>query len=171
MSLELPKISEVDWAITSGSLINLNVWDKIGKFSDELFIDAVDFDYSIRLQINGYRQLRINTEYLLQEVGNAEPTIIFRPHKDNTGKWSWKRYYRTNHALIRQYYMVRNNIILARKYKKYRSFVKGIIFVLIFTMSKILVEKKKSRLIKMVFKGIVDGFNYNVSIYQIVKKV
>lgn len=163
---ELPKVSEVDWAITSGSLIKLDVWEKVGKFTDDLFIDAVDIDYSIRLRIDGYRQLRINSEYLLQEVGNAEPTIIFRPHKDNSGKWSWKRYYRTNHSLIRQYYMVRNNIILARKYRKYRSFIKGVIFVLVFTVPKFLVEKHKFKLFKMVVKGIKDGFKHKVTIYQ-----
>lgn len=166
-SLNLPEVSEVNWAITSGSLINLDVWDKVGMFADELFIDAVDIDYSIRLQINGYKQLRINAEFILQEVGNAEPTFLFRPHKDNSGKWSWKRYYRTNHSLTRQYYMVRNNIILTKKYKNYRSSIRGWLFICIYTFPKLIFERNKVNLIKAIFDGIKAGMKTDVNRYKI----
>jgi|SRR5665648_1256998 len=161
-NLKLSGISVVNWAITAGSLVRLDVWEKIGQFDEELFIDTVDIDYSIRLKINGYQQYRVNSEYILQEVGKAEPTFLFRPHKDNAGKWTLKRYFRTNHSLIRQYYMVRNNIILVKKYKKYRSVVKGIIFLSFYIFSKIVFENNRGKLIKEIAKGIRDGIKYVV---------
>lgn len=166
-SLNLPEVSEVNWAITSGALINLKVWDKLNGFDEHLFIDSVDVDYSIRLNICGYKQQRINNEYLLQEVGNAEPTLIFRPHKDNSGRWTWKRYYRTNHSILRQYYMVRNNIILARKYKRYRNMFNSLAFVIIFTVPKFFVERKKTQLLRAVLKAVNDGFKFQVTIFKI----
>jgi rhamnosyltransferase len=166
-ALNLPETSSVEWAITSGSLISLRVWNSIGRFSDELFIDAVDIDYSIRLKLNGYKQIRVNKEYLLQEVGRAEPTFIFRPHKDNAGKWMLKRYYRSNHSLLRQYYMTRNNIIVARKYRNYKPLLKSLAFVFAMTFPKIFVEKNKVKLIKAILKGTIDGFKYEVYKYSI----
>ncbi|NQX45866.1 glycosyltransferase [Paenibacillus tritici] len=164
-SKRLTNFSFVEWAITSGSMIRIDAWKKVGFFDEELFIDAVDFDFSFRLQINGYKQIRINSEYLLQEVGNAEPTWIYRPHIDNSGKWTIKRYYRTNHSLIRQYYMIRNHLIIARKYQKYKSKNRRIIFVIALALPKIFVEKNKFKLVKVMYKGFIDGFKFNVKIY------
>jgi len=166
-NLKMPDISEVEWAITAGSLVNLKIWNKIGKFDESLFIDSVDIDYSIRLKLNNYKQLRINSEYILQEVGNAEPTILYRPHKDNSGKWSWKRYYRSNHSPLRQYYMIRNNIIITRRYSKYKSMLKGFLLIFIITFPKLIFEKDKKELIKSIFNGIFDGIKKEVKKYKV----
>lgn len=164
-SQDMPDYSMANWAITSGSLIRLTVWEQIGRFSEYLFIDSVDIDYSIRLNINGYKQLRINNEYLLQEVGNAEKTSFYRLHKDNIGQWRWIRHYRSNHSSIRYYYMIRNNIILVKKYLKYRNIFKSISFIGIFAISKILFEKNKWEIANMVFKGFADGIKFQVPLY------
>ena len=107
--------SYVNFAITSGSLINVNICQQLGGFDNMLFIDCVDLDYSKKVEIEGYKQIRINSTYLLQQVGNAEKTKIMRVHKDNAGKISIMPYYRTNHSLFRQYYMARNHIIIINK--------------------------------------------------------
>lgn len=164
--LNLSVTSRVDWAITSGSMIRSKIWKKIGGFYEELFIDVVDFDYSMRLKINGYKQIRVNSEYLLQEVGHAEPTWIMRPHKDNAGEWSIKRYYRTNHSLLRQYYMIRNHIIVARKYRQYKPMYKSIMFAIVISAPKIFIEKHKLKLIKTLIRGFYDGFKFDVIRYK-----
>lgn len=165
--MTLPTVSEVQWAITSGSLVNLNILSKLKFFSEDLFIDMVDFDYSIRLNLNNYTQLRINSTYLLQEVGNAEKTKLFRIQKDNSGKWSIKRYYRTNHSILRQYYMTRNRIILSKKYSKYRSFYKSFFYTLLLSFPKIFVEKNKVAIFNTLFNGLRDGLKYDVEKYQL----
>ncbi|WP_163144061.1 glycosyltransferase family 2 protein [Bacillus sp. 22-7] len=163
--LKLPETSAVNWAITSGSLIRLKTWEKVGRFYDDLFIDAVDIDYSIRLKLNGYKQIRVNREYLLQEVGHAEPTCIMRPHKDNSGKWTIKRYYRSNHSLLRQYYMTRNNIIIARKYSQYIPMMKSVSFTMVMSLPKPFVEKNKFKLLHSLILGFKDGFKFKVIKY------
>ncbi|KON82896.1 hypothetical protein AF331_18795 [Rossellomorea marisflavi] len=164
--LDLPESTIVEWAITSGSLIRLSTWRKVGKFYEDMFIDVVDLDYSMRLKINGYKQIRVNYEYLLQEVGQAEKTFIFRPHKDNSGKWTLKRYYRTNHSLIRQYYMTRNHIIFARKYSNYKPTIKHLLFTFAMIFPKPFIEKNKFKLTMNLLKGICDGYIFNVKKYK-----
>ncbi|WP_313893777.1 glycosyltransferase family 2 protein [Psychrobacillus sp.] len=166
-SINLPRYSHVNWAITSGSLIRLSVWKEIGKFDEDLFIDGVDIDYSIRIRINGYSQVRVNTEYLLQEVGKAEPTFIFRPHRDNSGRWTIKRYYRSNHSLMRQYYMTRNRIIISKKYRLYNSIIKEIVITACITIPKLVFEKSKLNLLIKIVQGIYDGIRFKVEKYKI----
>lgn len=164
--LELDKINLVNWAITSGSMINLEIWNFIDKFSEELFIDAVDLDFSLRLSINNYLQLRVNKAYLLQEVGKAEKTWLKRIHKDNSGKFSIKSYYRSNHSPIRQYYMARNHIILSKKYKNHFSLWKTIPLNLIIILPKILFEKPKIVIAKHILNGLKDGISYQTEVYK-----
>lgn len=168
--LRITGVTEVDWAITAGSMIRLDVWELVGKFDEELFIDAVDIDYSIRLKVNGFQQLRVNYDYILQEVGKAEPTFIIRPHRDNAGKWTLKRYYRSNHSDLRQYYMVRNNIILTKRYRKYKSSCKGYLFIALVTLPKLIFEKNKMKLVKAILKGMYDGANFKVKEYESISK-
>lgn len=164
---KLSPISVIQFAITSGSMININVFNKIGGFDESLFIDGIDTDYSKRLTINDYKQYRVNRTYILHEVGKAEPTHFFRVHKDNAGKLSFRRYYRTNHSPQRIYYMARNNIIITKRYKKYYSTIKGYTFLIRYMLAKALFEKNKKEVLKHIFKGIKDGIAYPEKGYKI----
>lgn len=164
--LGLPELSEVKYALTSGSLIDVNVCKSIGGFDEKLFIDLVDIDFSKRININGYKQIRVNSTYLLHEVGNAEKTFLSRFHKDNSGKWTWKPLYRTNHSQMRQYYMARNEIIVARKYQKYVNKWGALVKGLTISFARMLVEKDKWQISRSIVKGTVDGFKIDVDIYD-----
>ena len=163
--LTLPKCSKVKFAITSASFINNNVFEKVKGYDEFLFIDCVDLDYSKKLEINNYKQIRVNDTYLLQEVGSAERTHIYRLHKDNAGKLSLQPYYRTNHSLFRQYYMARNNIIIIRKYKHYNNQISSYIFAFVYLFAKLIVEKNKVKLLKAQIRGIRDGIKADVDVY------
>lgn len=165
--LKLPKYSKVSFAITSASLINIDIYEKIGKFDNQLFIDCVDMDYSKRLELNGYEQIRVNTTYLLQQVGEAEKTKILRIHKDNAGNITIMPYYRTNHSLMRQYYIARNNIIMIKKYFVGIKKIKQCIYIFFYLFAKIFVEKNKVKLTKTIIRGMVDGINYTVKPYKV----
>lgn len=60
---------EIDECITSGSLLNIKAWRKIGGFDESMFIDGVDFDICYRLRKNGYKILCIQSVVLLHELG------------------------------------------------------------------------------------------------------
>ena len=64
------KITEVDFCITSGALMNLDVFFEIGKMDEYLFIGLVDNEYSYKSIMNGYRIIRVNTVILDHELGN-----------------------------------------------------------------------------------------------------
>ena len=157
--------SPIKFAITSGSLVNIRICELVGGFDSGLFIDGVDTDFSRKLDINGFKQFRINSTYIMHEVGKAEPTHVFRIHRDNAGSLSIKRYYRTNHSPTRIYYMARNNVILTRRYKKYYSPLKGYLFLSGYMLGKIIFERNKKSVLKAVVKGITDGFKYKENGY------
>lgn len=103
--------------ITSGSLTNLRVWERIGGFNEKLFIDLVDTDYDIRAALNGYCSYRINSAVLKHEIGHAAPAGIPFPHVDN-GKLVIRRGYKGGYSITRSYYQVRNRIYVTKKYAK-----------------------------------------------------
>ena len=47
-------------AITSANFLNLKLFEQIGRFEDKLFIDLVDYDYCIRVQIQNFTQAMLN---------------------------------------------------------------------------------------------------------------
>lgn len=93
----------IDRTITSGNLIKLSVWLKIGKFNEFLFIDGVDFEYCFRLQRNGYKIAWIRAARLNHSIGDNKFRLL------KSGK----------HNDFRLYYMVRNNIYLAKLYPEF----------------------------------------------------
>lgn len=164
--LNLPDTSNLLWAITSGSFVNLDILINLGGFDDYLFIDEVDIEFSKRLEVNGYIQKRINDAYLLQEVGHAEVLKIKRPHKDMAGKVTLKPLYRTNHSAIRKYYMARNGIIVAKKYKNYQSYYLSLCKIIGMNIVRMIIEKNKIETIKSIFKGLIDGLRYKIEPYS-----
>lgn len=92
--------------MTSGNIINLKAYEKIGGFKDWLFIDAVDFDYCLNLRNYHYDIIRLNYIRLNHNLGNP----VFK-------KVLFKQMYSLNHSPIRRYYMVRNRHYLNDLYK------------------------------------------------------
>lgn len=103
-SLNSKKIEEPLEVITSGSLINVQICKKIGGFLNDLFIDEVDNEFCLRLKINNYRIFKLNYVSFEHTLGNK---------KFN------KRMITYNYTPIRYYYIIRNMLYVANKYKAY----------------------------------------------------
>ena len=99
-----------DYLITSGSLLNLNLFNKIGLFDELLFIDSVDEDYCIRARILGYRIIKFSNIHLAHEVGN----VVFR---SSIKTFFLIKKIKGVHPPLRSYYIVRNNLYLRKKYR------------------------------------------------------
>lgn len=134
---------DVEWVITSASLTNLLVWEKIKGFDELLFIDGVDRDFCIRANRSGYRIIKDYDICLLHELGNLKCRRYFG-----------RTIYVTNHSKFRKYYMARNVIYLDKKLGLNFKF-KYIFKLLLKTM---LYENDKIKKIKAISKGIRDGF-------------
>lgn len=94
--IEYPKL-----VITSGNIINLEIWEKVGKFDETLFIDEVDTDFCRRLELFGYKIIRFNTVMLNHKIGEIRVTLF--PKK-------------TYHNNFRFYYIIRNGFIQKKRY-------------------------------------------------------
>ena len=131
--------------ITAGSMINLEAWNTVGGYDEYLFMDYVDFDYSIRLRKSGYRILQCNQIIMEHEVGNTE-----------VHRFLFKKVGVMNHSAMRKYYITRNRIYCSYKY--YRRFgfrnivgiVKTIVLILCY-------EEDKKHKLSSVIRGVKDG--------------
>ena len=94
---ELKGISYPLVVMTSGNLINLNVYKEVGGFKDWLFIDAVDFDYCLNVKKHKYEIVQMNSAGLIHHLGKIEKHIVFG-----------KNIFTTNHSANRRYYITRN---------------------------------------------------------------
>lgn len=97
--------SIVKKTMTSGNLINLDVYLKCGFFEEKLFIDYVDHEYNLRLRKMGYKIVRVNGSHLIHNLGDIES---FR-----FGFFSIKS---THHNSTRRYYIARNRLYVIFKY-------------------------------------------------------
>lgn len=96
------KIDYPQDVMTSGNLLNLDIWEKIGGFQEEFFIDGIDIEYGLRLKKYGYKIMRLNYLSIKHDLGD-----IFYVK----GKLC------TNHNGLRRYYMNRNYHYIYDLYK------------------------------------------------------
>ena len=136
------KYVEKEWVITSSSLTNLDIWEKIDGFDEKLFIDGVDYDFCVRATREGYHVICTYEVELYHELGDLKCKKLFG-----------KILYITNHSATRKYFMSRNTIYLYKKLKKgmpIRTILKYLIKTLFF-------EDNKIHKIRAINRGIIDG--------------
>jgi rhamnosyltransferase len=92
-------------SMTSGALIPVWVFDRIGFFSSKYFIDYVDHEFCFRIRAACYLIADSGTAVLLHSAGHPRASRIlgfnFRP---------------THHSAIRRYYISRNRVAVYRTY-------------------------------------------------------
>lgn len=101
---------EVPYAITSGNLLGMDLIDQVGPYNEDLFIDGVDFDFSLRVRDAGYNIIRVAGAIMKHELGEAAP-----------GRSLLRRFH-TVHSPLRRYYMFRNYLYIFKLY--FRRFPK-----------------------------------------------
>jgi len=143
------RYTEVTSLITSGSMLNLALFDAIGNFDEALFIDQVDFEYCYRAILKGYKIIQFSNIFLTHSLG------VSSMHKSLK---SFKKTNRSLHSPIRMYYITRNYLYIRLKYKKTFaaeiSATKKDLFIRI--KNNLLYGKEKTAVIKYILKGIID---------------
>lgn len=135
--------------ITSGCLHNVDLFSVVGFYNESLFIDCVDFDFSLRVAKSGFATYRITQKLLLHHLGN--------PSKRKFLFWD---IYSTNHSLMRRYYMSRNHFYLSKKYFTRFPFyiVKKNLFFFFMILQLLYVEVERKNKILIMWKGFLDSF-------------
>jgi len=164
------ELDEQEMCITSGSMTSVEVWKKVARFDDWLFIDLVDNDFCKRLRLYGYKIIRVNKVLLNQEFGKIQTKSDFwinffvklgeLLHNTNIQKFS---YIKTVDPR-RVYYTNRNIIYLNRKYKNnggigYDNYHCKTYFgfMICFSFASLLRGKEKEKIFNAIIKGIRDG--------------
>ena len=105
------RFKEENDLMTSGNLLNLSLFKKIGDFDEALFIDSVDHDYCIRSILAGFKIIRFTNIFLLHELGNLV-------HRSSIKTLFLLKKKKEVHSPVRLYYMVRNMLYLNKKFEK-----------------------------------------------------
>jgi rhamnosyltransferase len=107
-----PHDAEIEYAITSGNLVRVSLFDEVGPYDEGLFIDGVDFDFSLRVRKAGHRLHRVQGAVMHHELGDATNLSPFM-----------RRLY-AQHSALRRYYMSRNFLYLFTRYfREFPSFM------------------------------------------------
>ena len=135
---------DVDYIITSGSLVSSLAWSVIGKYDESLFIDYVDIEWCLRAKSLGWRVIGIPSVIMEHTLGE-EPINVF-------GKKL------PVHSPLRHYYFFRNCIALLRRdYIPIAFKLRELCFLPVrFLVYSIFTSDKKSHISKMC-QGVVDG--------------
>jgi rhamnosyltransferase len=99
------RCAQVLTPMTSGSLLDLDAYEGVGPFMEELFIDQVDNEFCLRLRAAGYSVLEAGEATLHHRVGDV------RFHRFPAPMYS------TNHPPVRRYYITRNRFWVGRMYR------------------------------------------------------
>jgi rhamnosyltransferase len=104
--------AEVRYAITSGSIVDLRLLERVGPFDESMFIDCVDFDFCLRVRAGGGRIFRVGDALLHHELGERRQV-----------PGPLARFY-TQHPPARRYYMFRNYCVLAMRHgRRFPGFI------------------------------------------------
>ena len=143
------ELSEVSRCITSGTLTSVEAWKLVEGFDENLFMDYVDYDISMKFKKKGYRIIRCNSIFMEHELGNSEMHyFLFIPVRV------------TNYSPMRKYYIARNIVIYI---KRYCNFIGGVIEslrLLRLIVYALIYEDDKNVKMKSLIKGINDGLLY-----------
>jgi rhamnosyltransferase len=143
--------SEIEAAIQSGTIVNVQIHEKVGGFSDGLFVDYVDYEYGFRLQKLGYRCIQLDEAVLVHQVGERQRRKILGviPIRIPVNV----------HSPSRQYYLIRNRLHVVRHYGAghlrwaFRELTRGTIVL----AALLLTDKKRGACARYAFRGAKDA--------------
>ncbi|HEY4011332.1 MAG TPA: glycosyltransferase family 2 protein [Acidobacteriaceae bacterium] len=152
LGLPIPSIrvrDGIEAAMTSGSLIPVRVFQQHGLFREELFIDAVDYEYSLRLRKAGK---------VIEET--AEATLLHEPGAPVLHRFAGQVMFRTaNYSPVRRYYQERNKIWVTRRYLfDFPVFCMKLMMFSAKDFTKIVLAEQNKRVkMRYFLRGMVDG--------------
>ena len=135
--------------MTSGSLVNLDVWSLVGGYKEEYFIDVVDQEFCKRCQKNGYKIIECKDYLIEHQLGD----IIYKNILGFTIGV-------TNHSYKRYYYIFRNTLCFITQYRNdgFIFIFKKLLYLFKIIIKVIVFEKSKQRKLKWICKGVSDYF-------------
>jgi rhamnosyltransferase len=141
-----------DVAITSGSLVYVEAAKRSDKPNIDLFIDAVDWDYCIKLKKEGYSTFMTRKAAMKHRFSNLK--LISIP-------LSRRKIATNNYSPIRRYYICRNHTyVTIRSAKSFFipiAIAQRIVYTIKSSLVIVLFEKNKFEKVYLGVLGTIDG--------------
>ncbi len=135
---------ETDFLVSSGTLVSLDRLDAVGLPEEGLFIDNVDLEWSFRARARGLRLYGVCGAVLEHSVGDQVFHLLGRA------------LYR--HGPLRQYYIMRNRILLYRRAYSPWGWVVQDFWRMLFKVALFsLVWPPRRQNLRMMWRGLCDG--------------
>lgn len=135
---------EKDFIIASGSLYNVSIFDKVGYFKSEWFIDLIDVEWCHRAKKHGYISYQIQNIKMEHNIDdNDYPTLFGKQVRIGSP--------------VRQYYLIRNWILSLKSNSFSLKFkIKTMYYLCHKPIIFLLCSPRKTRF-KYIIRGFKDG--------------
>ncbi|EJG1990349.1 TPA: rhamnosyltransferase [Vibrio parahaemolyticus] len=140
--------------ISSGTLVNIEVFDTVGLMSDELFIDYVDTEWCLRCAKHDYQILVIPSAVMYHSIGDSSFSLLgFNIPK---------------HSPLRRYYRVRNSFFLLRqRHVPKLMAIREVAFSIVHQLLLVSAGKgERRKYLKFLFFGVFDGIKGRFGAYS-----
>ncbi len=152
-----PAYIRTDFLIASGTLIPLYVIGLVGRMDENLFIDNVDMEWCLRARRKGYSLFGVCNARLEHAIGDRVIRL-----------WFGEPFNIYTHTALRQYYIIRNSILLYWRRDTPCDWIFGDIFRLMLkTVFLLAFCEDKFGHLKMTFKGVIDGLRGKSGKYEL----
>ncbi|WP_170930935.1 rhamnosyltransferase [Salmonella enterica] len=136
---------EATFLIASGCLINLNVLKNVGGMLEELFIDYIDVEWSLRAKKFGYRLFITPKASMAHTIGDKRISLFGRTV--------------SCHSSFRRYFLVRNSFKMLRlPYIPIGYKVRETVFNFLRVIIGLATSSDRKKFIKYTLAAFKDGF-------------
>lgn len=135
---------EATFVIASGCLIRMEALNQIGLMNEQLFIDYIDVDWSLRAKHAGFNVYMTSRAKMAHTVGDRRATILGRTI--------------SIHSPLRRYYLIRNSFFMLRQdYIPFGYKLREVVFNLLRFLTGLAFSTERKKYLYYTFWGIRDG--------------
>ncbi|EHN8851310.1 rhamnosyltransferase [Enterobacter hormaechei] len=139
-------ITDVTYVIASGSFFSSEVYEKVGKMEEALFVDYIDVEWALRAKKFGYRVAMTNQASMAHTIGDSRLNLLGRKI--------------SVHSPMRRYFLVRNSFFMIRKpYIPVGYKIREVFLNFARAAISLILNKEKKKTLMMIFYGISDGLS------------
>jgi rhamnosyltransferase len=139
---------DVDFLISSGTLVRADTFEEIGGMDEALFIDHVDTEWCLRAKAAGYALFGVCGARLIHSLGDEVVAV-----------WFGRKREVFVHSPLRDYYMCRNTLLILRSTRMswgWRLFLSmRLVGSIVFFVTT---QAPRSRRLHCMMAGLRDGF-------------
>lgn len=142
----IQEITDVTYVIASGSFFSTEVFKRVGKMEEALFVDYIDVEWALRAKKLGYRVAMTNKASMAHTIGDSRLNLLGRKI--------------SVHSPMRRYFLVRNSFFMIRKpYIPVGYKIREIFLNFVRAGISLIHNKEKKKTLMMIFYGVYDGLS------------